>query len=800
MNVEIGKFASIGRVLLLGLMLTFVVSCGKGGDRQQKYLERAEKYFAEENYDKARIEVKNVLQINPKNNDARHLLGEISFKDGNIRQAYGAFLSILEEDENHLGANLSLTQIFLAVRDYDKALEHANRVLTVEDNNTKAMGNKALALRGLEQMEQSEILAKQTIALDAGNAAAIGVLAQAFFESDQQEEALALIERGQEVNPDDLSIVRIKLAILERLGRKEALEVELIALTKKHPDTGAYADTLTKFYIREVELDKAENVVYDFAKNNADELEPKLKVIVFLLQHRSKEAAIQQVEAYLETDPDQSKYYLTLAQLHAFTGDKEQARAVLNKAIDRDPRSVAAIEARNRLAAMALEEKDVDAAKSLLEEVLQIEPENTVALLVRARISLSESRLNDGIADLRAITKNDPNSIDALKLLAAAHEASGSEGLALDGYKKIMALEKPDIRVLASAARLAINAEQYSEAENYIRLALELDENNAGLVTKLIRLLVKKEDWDTAGEFAKRLIESEKSKALGYFLQSGIDLRLEDFDAAISNLKNALIAEPKAVEPLTTIARVLFDKKSSSTAIDFVKAHCEKHTQLPHCAHIFGSLLAEDGQFNEAEVQFERALALNEKAVITYRQLAKLHAARKNLKGIESTFQRGVSATEDQSLSFDLANFYYQTQAFERARDIYLDMIEVNEDALSAKNNLAMLYAENLRSEENLKKATALIADLQDSDNPAYLDTVGWVLYLTGEYERAVTYLQAAVDKVGSSGLLQYHLGMAMYKSGDNVGAKKHLELAVENKEMRYGGFDVAESTLAELN
>ena len=238
MSIQCGNLSAFNRAgfsrIALGLaVLFFAISCGEGEDRQQKYLERAEKYFAEENYDKARIEVKNVLQINPKNNDARHLLGEISFKDGNIRQAYGSFLGILEEDENHIGANLSLTNIFLAVRDFDKALEHSNRVLAIDEKNTHAMGNKAMALRGLEQLEQSEILAEQTLAMDPGNAAAIGVLVQKFFEAEQREEALALITRGQEANPDELRIVRMKLVLLEGMGRKDALETELIALTKK---------------------------------------------------------------------------------------------------------------------------------------------------------------------------------------------------------------------------------------------------------------------------------------------------------------------------------------------------------------------------------------------------------------------------------------------------------------------------------------------------------------------------------------------------------------------------------------
>ena len=110
-----------------------------------------------------------------------------------------------------------------------------------------------------------------------------------------------------------------------------------------------------------------------------------------------------------------------------------------------------------------------------------------------------------------------------------------------------------------------------------------------------------------------------------------------------------------------------------------------------------------------------------------------------------------------------------------------------------------MIYAQQLRSPENLKKALALTADLQDSENPAFLDTVGWVFYLTGDYERALTYVQAAVDKIGSAAELQYHLGMIFLKLGDIESGKTHLTLAVEDENARYNGFDIAAATLAEL-
>ena len=68
------------------------------------------------------------------------------------------------------------------------------------------------------------------------------------------------------------------------------------------------------------------------------------------------------------------------------------------------------------------------------------------------------------------------------------------------------------------------------------------------------------------------------------------------------------------------------------------------------------------------------------------------------------------------------------------------------------------------------------------------------------DYERAISYIQAAVDKVGSSSLLQYHLGMAFLKNGQVENAKTHLSLSVADKEKPFEKYDEALRVLSELN
>ena len=52
--------------LVLMLAASLLIACGGKEERKAKYLERGKAYFEEQNFDKARVEFKNVLQIDPK--------------------------------------------------------------------------------------------------------------------------------------------------------------------------------------------------------------------------------------------------------------------------------------------------------------------------------------------------------------------------------------------------------------------------------------------------------------------------------------------------------------------------------------------------------------------------------------------------------------------------------------------------------------------------------------------------------------------------------------------------------------
>lgn len=790
-------------VLLNAVLLFGLVGCGGGEDQQVKYLERAKQHLANENYEKAKVDARNVLQINPKNIEARVVLADIHFQDGELRPAFGGYSAAIQEQPDNVQANLGLAKIQTAVRDFDKAIEHCDVVLEKNPQNADALGYKALALVGLEKSEEGYALAKQALEIDAGNTAALGVTTQYLSLAGDYQGALDLLKVGQQQDPDEPRLSIMKLGVFQEMKDKEGMEKELLALTKQFPESEQYSTLLAGFYVRDSRPEKAEAAVRRFAEENPESFEAKQRLVVYLLQQESQQKAIDQAKAYIEADPQNTRINNTLAEIYLFTGDREKGVEALYDSIKLDPESVGAIEARTRLIGLYIEDKDLDQARKLIDDTLEIESENEIALMSRAAILLSKNDLKPAIADLRTVIKNNPSNTEALRILGQAQEAVGNRDLALDSYKKLLALGDRDQKTLASAARLAIQSEQYDEAEKYIRLSLEQQEqaDNPGLITNLVRLLALKEDWTEADEFASRLVETESSSALGYYLKGAIDLQTGDSEDALSNFKKSIDVQPEAVESLAAYTTELSKQSGQEESIAFVRNHCREHS-FANCHYVLGTLLAQNQDFSAAKAEMEKSLALDDKSVRTYRQLAKIEAVQKDQAAYRRVLERAIEATDNRGMKFDLATLDYLEKDYESASKIYESIIEAAGDsqaALAAKNNVAMIYADNIATEANLKRARALIADLQESENPAYLDTVGWVSYKSGDYEQAVTYVKAAVDKLGDQPLLRYHLGMAYYKAGDLQAAKEHLTVATSNPETPFDGFDEALETLQKI-
>ena len=101
------------RILILTLCAYALISCGGAEERKAVYLEKAKASIEAGDLEKARIELKNVLQIDPKDADAYYQLGKIYEQKKEYRKAYGNYLKAEELNPDLLANQARLGRFYL---------------------------------------------------------------------------------------------------------------------------------------------------------------------------------------------------------------------------------------------------------------------------------------------------------------------------------------------------------------------------------------------------------------------------------------------------------------------------------------------------------------------------------------------------------------------------------------------------------------------------------------------------------------------------------------------------------------
>ena len=73
-----------------------MIGCGGKEERKAMHMEKGRAYYAQGNYDKARIELKNVLQIDPRSHDAYFMLGRIEEEQQIWQSAFNSYRRTVE--------------------------------------------------------------------------------------------------------------------------------------------------------------------------------------------------------------------------------------------------------------------------------------------------------------------------------------------------------------------------------------------------------------------------------------------------------------------------------------------------------------------------------------------------------------------------------------------------------------------------------------------------------------------------------------------------------------------------------
>jgi tetratricopeptide (TPR) repeat protein len=206
-------------------------------------------------------------------------------------------------------------------------------------------------------------------------------------------------------------------------------------------------------------------------------------------------------------------------------------------------------------------------------------------------------------------------------------------------------------------------------------------------------------------------------------------------------------------------------------------------------------------QANEAkpaEEAFKKAIQIDNSLFTAYMNLAQLYHKTGRLDQAAKEYEAVLAKDPNVIQANMLLGIIHESQKhYDKAMMRYETILKTNPKFGPAANNLAWLLAEH-GGNLDVALAHAQTAREQQPDEPHIADTLGWIYYKKNAYLLAVSLLKEAAEKLPTEAEVQYHYGMAQYKSGDNSEAKKALQASLKLSK-NFPGSEEAQKTLAGL-
>lgn len=470
---------------------------------------------------------------------------------------------------------------------------------------------------------------------------------------------------------------------------------------------------------------------------------------------REAEALLERSVRRADASPEER---VLLARLRLLDGRKEEALREVDAALAADSTQALAWLLRGRVL-FELERYPAAEQSYVVADSLQPNRATTLLHLGECRSKLGD----DAHAEkdyLRALALN-PELVPARSALASLYQHSGRVEAAIQLYQQALEADPKDSQATDALVEIYAEEKKYDDGVTLLQSRAELEPRQRYLLGWMLLQLQRPDEADAA---LRPLADSGLGGVES--LMGEIAVRRRRYDEAEQHFRRAIAARPEACDARVRLAAVALEKWHDAKERGEVDAAGVDSLRVL-LAQAAARTPPDDARCN---------LLLG----IAYSQLRDFEGAVRHL---EASYQLEPQNTD---VLFNLAMAHQELGHFDTALRYGRVVLEREPKNAAALNFVGYILAEHgleLEDSEALIRR-ALVAE---PENGYYVDSLGWVLYQRGEYQRAVAELERAVALTGNHDpIILEHLGDACVKAGRLDGAHRAYvqsrELSPENR------------------
>jgi tetratricopeptide (TPR) repeat protein len=790
-----------------------LAGCESAEERAEKHYQSALSLLAQGNTDLALDELRAVFELDGFHKQARQLYADTVLARGDVGEAYGQYLSLIELYPDTPEVRLQLAVLAIRRGDWVEAERHGREALRLAPDmaGLPAVGialdfHAAVVARDLAGQQRIAGLALSLLETEPGNPLALRIVIDHLTSGDTPMAALPFIDRALEREPDSFELYSAKLRLLTQARDMQGLGPLLQTMFDRFPDRDEVRSALIGWYLAQGDEDGAEAVLRRLAGEPTANPEGHVALIQLLQAARGDDSARAELDRLITANaglPNADLYRALRADLDFKAGDRDAALAEIEAVVAAAPASDQTRRIKVILARMLEVSGNQVSARARIEEVLAEDSTMVEALKMRAAWLVAEGRPGDAILDLRVALDQSPQDAEILTLMAEAHERDGAFDLA--GERLALAVEVSG-RAVDTSLRYAEFLQRQGRLDAAVAVltdARQADPASVPVLARLADLHLAAQNWPLAEEIgtALRKIGTPEAIKAEQALQTELGLGKNRVAEGIAFLQSQIEQGTPDIRAVTMIVQARVQAGELAGARSYLDAEIARRPDDPQLQLVSAGLHALAGETAKAETILRDSIARTATDEPAVRLLYGLLTASGRPEEATAVLDAGLAG---QPASGPLRRL----KAGELERDgdhdgaiaIYGAIHAEEGSDLAIANNLARLIAAHRTDPASLERAFAVARRLRGSDVPAYQDTYGWIEYRRGNLNQALRYLEPAAADLPDDALAQFHLGMVYAGLNRPEDARRLLTRALEIAgESPLPQFETARRTLASL-
>ena len=736
------------RVWAVAAGMVLLAACMKSPEEQYTaYMDSGTSYVEAEDYANATLQFRNAARVNPNVAEPQYQLAKTDIQEKKVREAFLAIQEAVKIDPNHTDSNLLMAQLLSRLGNQEEVQDAEGRLATVLEsrpNDPEALFAMAVARGRLGSLEDAE----------------------------------GLLEKVLENSPAHLqsavTLARLRLRENDPAGAEKILRDAVDSSEDKKPAQIALTQLLIS--IRKVDEAAAE---VDSILANDDAYGPALLARGLLYLQAGDRAAAEAIYKRASALPGEP-YKTAYARVLALNGKNAEATAEFQRLFDEAP---ADRQIRTMTILSNLREGKVDGAENILTGAIAENDRDFDARMQRSELYLRSGRTELARADIDIALSIQPTSAQAHYLLAKAHEASQNPIGARQELGESMRLDPRFVLARLDMAQSLLKSNSRRSALDILNEAPDEIKNHPQLVSGKIWALIALGDYnDAMNELTSA--RTTLGERRDFRLQEGvINAARGDHAKALPLLRSSLDANPLDLRAFNALVASQVSAKQVDRALETVRQHANSNRDSAALQLSAGTWLVRGGKVDEARTYLERAAADGQTESQAQLLLSNLDQQSGNEQGAIRRLE-GIIAKQSNNTGalVRLAMLQEKQEKFSDAERNYRAVLAVESDNVAVLNNLAYLVAtKNGSLDEALRLAQAARERAADGSPATGMveDTLGWVHYLRGSHEVAVSTLRGASEKAPKVAVIRYHLAMAQAKAGRLQDAKASYQAGI---------------------